>query len=106
MVAIIQHMIDISVICFSPVGQYTGLEPTITLSVWHPTRDYDPARPVEGTYLLGNLVSLKLASLVISFRNSTSDFFKLTLACPGGEAISRPVKRHSDRRYEEDMDRN
>jgi len=58
MVAIIKHMTDISVICFSPVGQYTGLEPTITLSVWHPTRDYDPAGPVEGIYLLGNLVSL------------------------------------------------
>ena len=44
--------------CISPIGQHTGLEPTIVLSVWHPTRDYDPTRPVEGIYVLRDLVSV------------------------------------------------
>ena len=43
-------------LCISEIGRYTGLEPVMTLSVWHPTKHYDPVRPVEGIYLLWDLV--------------------------------------------------
>ena len=31
---------------------FIRLEPTLVYSVWHPTKDYDPNRPVEGMYFL------------------------------------------------------
>jgi len=38
--------------CISPIGRHTGLEPVLVYSIWHPTKELNPDRPVEGFYIL------------------------------------------------------
>ena len=38
--------------CISPIGRHTGMEPILVQSIWHPTKDLNPDRPVEGFYIL------------------------------------------------------
>jgi hypothetical protein len=51
--------------CCTPIGQYTGLEPSTTYNTWQPEPEGVnslPGRPVEGFYLLINLPSSEVVS--------------------------------------------
>ncbi len=41
--------------CISPIGRHTGMEPILVHSIWHPTKDLNPDRPVEGFYILRSI---------------------------------------------------
>ena len=43
--------------CISPMGRHIGLEPVLLYSVWLPTKDEIPGRPVEGFYVLRDIPS-------------------------------------------------
>ena len=45
--------------CISPIGRLTGFEPVLVFSVWHPTKELNRDRPVEGFYILRDIPTLE-----------------------------------------------
>jgi len=49
--------------CISPIGRSIGMEPILVQSVWQPTIELNPDRPVEGFYLLREVPNITLESI-------------------------------------------